>query len=85
MTEREKAIAEARRALGALYPEVHGNIARDVTARVEAAFAALALPQGEDARSLPDGTLVTCEHCPTPHPKGDDGRPCLFPRVAPTK
>jgi hypothetical protein len=37
---------------------------------------------GSDARGLPDGTLVTCEHCATPHPKGDDGRPCLFPQVA---
>jgi hypothetical protein len=47
---------------------------------------ALSLPQtpGSDARRLPDGTLVTCEHCPTPHPKGDDGRPCLFPKVAPS-
>jgi acyl-CoA reductase-like NAD-dependent aldehyde dehydrogenase len=31
---------------------------------------------------MPDGTLVTCEHCAFPHPKGDDGRPCLFPKVA---
>ncbi len=42
----------------------------------------LATVPGFDARHLPDGTLVTCEHCSTPHPKGDDGRPCLFPKVA---
>jgi hypothetical protein len=41
-----------------------------------------AAPAKEDARGMPDGTLVTCEHCPAPHAKGDDGRPCLFPKVA---
>jgi hypothetical protein len=37
---------------------------------------------GDDARSMPDGTIVTCEHSEWPHPKGDDGRPCRFPKVA---
>lgn len=44
-------------------------------------LAAAAAP-GSDARGFPDGTLVVCELCPTPHPKGDDGRPCRFPKVA---
>lgn len=37
---------------------------------------------GSDARRLPAGTLVTCETCPMPHPKDDDGRLCRFPKVA---
>jgi hypothetical protein len=37
---------------------------------------------GADARGLPDGTIVTCELCPFPHPKGDDGQTCRFPKVA---
>jgi hypothetical protein len=37
---------------------------------------------GSDARSMPAGTLVTCEHCPWPHAKDDDGIACLYPKVA---
>jgi hypothetical protein len=56
----------------------------------KAARAALSAPSprpspGGDARSLPDGTLVTCEHCEYPHLKGDDGVRCLFPKVAPER
>jgi hypothetical protein len=38
--------------------------------------------QPADARNLPAGTLVTCEHCPDPHPLDDDGTKCKFPKVA---
>ena len=39
-------------------------------------------PTPPDASQMPDGTLVTCDLCSFPHPKGDDGRPCRRPRLA---
>lgn len=56
-----------------------------VALSAECPFPRASEPPAQDARQMPDGTLVTCEHCPTPHPKGDDGRPCLFPKVAPPR
>jgi hypothetical protein len=47
----------------------------------ESALAPVA-EQPADARNLPAGTLVTCEHCSAPHPKDDDGTPCRYPKVA---
>jgi hypothetical protein len=57
------------------------HVALGIT-RVRAAPAQRDATPGADARGLPDGTLVTCDLCNVPHPKGDDGRVCRFPKVA---
>jgi hypothetical protein len=61
---------------GVTYTECH----TDCGQRVE--WVAPVAEQPADARNLPAGTLVTCEYCPEPHPKDDDGTACRYPKVA---
>lgn len=58
MPTAENALAEARRSLNALYLEVPAVIADDVRAKMEAAFAALAV-RSDSSRDAP----LRCEKC----------------------
>jgi uncharacterized membrane protein len=76
----ERAWAALRDTRCCLHVQGHWDCA--VThARARAALAPVA-EQPADARNLPAGTLVTCEYCPEPHPKDDDGTACRYPKVA---